>query len=172
MANLQGRLRTTRRGRRSPAPAVRSTAGWLPESGRRGSVVERRDGVVARGEDREDLVEAGDLEGLGDVLVDVDDDQRALARPQPLDGADEHAERGGVQKRRVAEVDDDAVLARLDGVGELLLELGRGEQVDLAAYGDDVAVGVQGVFGESELGGHERWIVAGGAAGGPGRVLR
>jgi hypothetical protein len=35
-------------------------------------------GLVARGHDREDLIQAGDLKGLGDVLVDVDDRQGAV----------------------------------------------------------------------------------------------
>ena len=57
--------------------------------------------------DREDLIEAGDLERLGDVRVGVDDRQDAVARAQALDRADEDAERGRVQERRVGEVDDD-----------------------------------------------------------------
>src|SRR3954452_1441556 len=117
----------------------------IPSGGRRG-VVERGDRVVAVGEDREDLVQARDLERLGDVLIDVDDDERAVARPQALDGADEHAERRGVQERRVREVDDDPRLAPFDRVGELLLELGRGEEIDLPTHGDDVAIRVEGIF--------------------------
>ena len=98
------------------------------------------DRLLARGDDREDLIEAGDLEGLGDVLVDVDDRQRAVARAQPLDRADQHAERRRVQERRVGQVDDDPHAAALDRLGEHLLELGGREEVDLAAHGENVAI--------------------------------
>src|SRR3712207_4818788 len=133
--------------------------------GGRGGVVERGDRVVARAQDREDLVQAGDLERLGDVLVDVDDHQRAVARAQALDRADQHAERGGVEERRLGEVDDDPALAGLDRVGELLLELGGGEEVDLAAHRHHVAIVVESVFVEGELWGHRAGIVAGPAGG-------
>ena len=41
---------------------------------------------------------------FGSVLTIV---RRAVARAQALDGADQHAERGGVEERRLGEVDDD-----------------------------------------------------------------
>ena len=87
----------------------------------------------ASGADREDLIEAGDLERLGDVRVRVDDRQDAVARAQPLDRADEDAERGRVQERRVGQVDDDPGPAGLERLAQGRLQLGRGEQVDLAA---------------------------------------
>ena len=69
--------------------------------GRRLFGVERRDGLVARVEDGEDLVEAGDLERLGDVLSGVGDREPAVAGAQALDRADEDAEGGGVEERRL-----------------------------------------------------------------------
>jgi hypothetical protein len=61
----------------------------------------RRDGgegVVARGVDREDAVEAGDLEDLGDVLVGADQGERAAGGAEALDAADEDAERRRVDE--------------------------------------------------------------------------
>src|SRR3954468_15256512 len=97
-------------------------------------------GLVAGGVDREDAVEAGDLEDLGDVAVAADERELALVRAQPLDAADEHAERRGVDERRVAEVDDDLLAALTDHLEQLLLELGRGVQVHLARQRDDIGV--------------------------------
>jgi len=116
--------------------------------------VERRQSSGAALDDREDLVEAGDLERLLDVRVGVDDRELAVAGAQPLDGADQHAERRRVEEGRLAEVDDDARGAVLDRLGERLLQLRRGEQVDLAAHRDDVAAPVQGLLGQAELSRH------------------
>src|SRR3954469_3631646 len=54
--------------------------------------LELGDGLVAGGVDREDAVEAGDLEDLGDVAVTADERELTLVRAQALDAADEHAE--------------------------------------------------------------------------------
>ena len=54
------------------------------DASRRFVDVQRRDGLVASGADREDLVEAGDLERLGDVVVDVDDRHAAVPGAQRL----------------------------------------------------------------------------------------
>src|SRR5918995_580145 len=93
--------------------------------------------------DREDAVETGDLEDLGDVAVAAHERQLALIRAQALDAADEHAERGRVDERRVAEVDDDVATALIDHVEQLLLELRGGVEVDLAREGDHVLVVAQ-----------------------------
>jgi len=60
----------------SPEPEIQAEA----EGSAGGGQCDRFDRLVARGHDREDLIEAGDLEGLGDVLVEIDDRQRAVAR--------------------------------------------------------------------------------------------
>ena len=65
-------------------------------------------------------------------------DEPALLCAEPLDAADEHAERRRVDERRVREVDDDVLATLTDHVEELLLELGRGVQVDLARERDHV----------------------------------
>ena len=62
---------------------------------------------------------------------------------QPLDAADEHAERRRVDERRVREVDDDVLPALPDHVEQLLLELRRRVEVDLAGERDDVRVVAQ-----------------------------
>src|SRR5262249_31104795 len=103
----------------------------------------RRHGLLARGVDREHLVEAGDLEDLRDVAVAADQRELAVVRPQPLDAADEHAERRRVDERRAAEVDDDVLAALTDHLDQLLLELGRRVEVDLARERDDITVAAQ-----------------------------
>jgi hypothetical protein len=85
---------------------------------------------------REDLVQAGDLEDLGDVAVVADERELSAARPQTLEAAHEHAEGRGVDEGGVAEVDDDLLGPLADDLEQLLLELGRGVEVDLAREGD------------------------------------
>ena len=73
-------------------PLEKAVLKLLDELGRGRFVgVEGLDGLVARGPDREDLIEARDLERLGDVRVGVDDRQHAVARAQALDRADQDA---------------------------------------------------------------------------------
>src|SRR5437763_5195255 len=100
-----------------------------------------RHGFVARGIDREDAVEAGDLEDLGDVPIAADERQLAVIRAETLDAPDQHAERCRVDEGRVAEVNDDLPSALTDHLEQLLLELRRGVQVNLADERDDVRVG-------------------------------
>jgi hypothetical protein len=88
--------------------------------------------------DREDAVEPGDLEDLRDVSVAADEREPAVLDSQALDAADEDAERGRVDERRLREVDDDVLRAVRDHLEQLLLELGRGVEVDLAAERDHV----------------------------------
>ena len=76
--------------------------------------------------DREDAVESGDLEDLGDVAVAAHERELAIVRPQALHPADEHTERGRVDEGRVGEVDDDITAALVDDLEQLLLELRRG----------------------------------------------
>jgi hypothetical protein len=123
-------------------------------SGGRFVGVEGVDGLVARRPDREDLIQAGDLERLGDVRVRVDDGQDPVARAQALDRADEDAERGGVQEGRLGEVDDDPDPAGLERLAESRLQLRRGEEVDLACDGHDLARVVDRIAREGELGWH------------------
>ena len=94
--------------------------------------------LVAGRIDREDAVEPGDLEDLRDVPVAADEREPAFLGAEPLDAADEHAERCRVDERRVGEVDDDLLAALRDHVEELLLELGRRVEVDLARQRDHV----------------------------------
>src|SRR5262249_51254821 len=64
-------------------------------------------------------------------------------RPQALDAADEDSERGRVDERRAAEVDDDVLAALSDHLEQLLLELGRRVEVDLAGERDDICVAAE-----------------------------
>ena len=105
-----------------------------------GDAVEVRDRLVARRVDREDAVEAGDLEDLRDVPVAADERQLAVVRAQALDPADEDAERRRVDERRRREVDDHVLAALADHLEQLLLELGGRVEVDLAREGDHVGV--------------------------------
>src|ERR687883_197604 len=73
-----------------------------------------RHSLLAGGIDREDAIEAGDLEDLRDVAVAADQRELAVVRAQPLDTADQHTERGGVDEGRVAEIDDDLLAALAD----------------------------------------------------------
>src|SRR6202008_4136954 len=100
--------RTLRRRGRTPQP---------------GALVQGGYGLLARRVDREDAVEAGDLEDLRDVAVAADERKLPLVRSQPLDPADQDAERRRVDEGRVREVDDYVLRAVPDHVQELLLEL-------------------------------------------------
>src|SRR5262245_22786276 len=66
-----------------------------------------------------------------------------MVRAEPLDAPDEHAERRRVDKGRVGEVDHDLLAALSDHVEQLLLELGRAVEVDLAAGRDYERVGTE-----------------------------
>jgi hypothetical protein len=80
---------------------------------------------------------------LRDVAVAADERQLPVIRPKALDAPDEHAERRRVDEGRVREVDDDVLPALRDHVEQLLLELGRRVEVDLARQRDDVRVVAQ-----------------------------
>src|SRR5262249_34940584 len=117
----------------SPATATRSGL-------RRGGelLVGRGYRLLAAAVDREDAVEARDLEDLRDVPVAAHERQLAVVRPEPLDAADEDAEGGRIDERGVAEVDDHVHGALCDHLEELLLELRRRVEVDLPCQRDDV----------------------------------
>src|SRR4051794_3021616 len=104
-----------------PAAAKRMRSGGRPARG-----PELRDGLLARGVDREHAVESRDLEDLRDVAVAADERELAVVRAEPLDAADEHAERRRVDERRPREVDDHLARPLPDHLEQLLLELGRG----------------------------------------------
>ena len=82
------------------------------------------------------------------------DDEAAAALLEPAVGADQHAEARGVDERGPGQVDDEALDAGGDRRHHALLELGRGEEVDLAGDGDDVGVGVDAAVLDRELDGH------------------
>src|SRR5919199_4059209 len=105
-------------------------------------VPDPRDRLVARRVDAEHAVEPGDLEDLRDVAVAADERQLTIVRPEALDAADEDAERRRVDERRVGEVDDHVLAALRDHVEQLLLELRRRVQVDLARKRNHVRASV------------------------------
>ena len=77
--------------------------------------------------------------------------QAAAAAAQPAVRADQHAEARGVDERRVGEVDHHAPDVGRDRRHHALLELRRGEEVDLAGDGDDVRVAVEPAVLDREL---------------------
>src|SRR4051794_29479942 len=117
-----------------PVPTVPCGSGPLL-AGADGVAVER---VVERRDEREHAVQARDLERLHDRVIVADDHERALALPQPAVGPDQHPEARGVDEGRAREVDDEPGDAVVDRLRHALLELGRGEEVDLARHGDDM----------------------------------
>src|SRR5205085_12163116 len=86
----------------SPEPPIKRTK----LSGRLARGSDLRERLVTRRVDREDAVEAGDLEDLGDVPAVADERELAVVRPEPLDAADEDSQGRRVDERRVGEVDD------------------------------------------------------------------
>ena len=120
--------------------------------GRSFLVVERRDGLVAAGADREDLVEAGDLERLGDVWSTLtivrrpSRERRRLTVPMRTPSAVES--RNVVSSRSTTIRGLPASMPR-----QRCLELRGGEEVDLAAHGDDWRGGVERLLGEANSGG-------------------
>src|SRR5207253_8647648 len=93
--------------------------------------------------DREDTVEAGDFEDLRDVPIATDDRELAIVRAEPLHAAHEDPEGRRVDERRVREVDDDLLATLANHLEELLLELRRRVEVDLACQRDDIRVAAQ-----------------------------
>src|SRR6266545_1051205 len=124
---------------RQPTPR-RLRAGGPTLGGRLVGRFHLGDGLVAGRVDREHAVEPGDLEDLRDVPIAADERKLPLVRAQALDPTYKHAEGGRVDEGRVAEVDDHLLPALADHFEELLLELGRGVQVDLACQRDHVSV--------------------------------
>src|SRR5919106_6618013 len=88
--------------------------------------------------DRENAVQARDLEDLRDVLVGAHEGQRAARGTQALDASHQHSERRRVDEGRLREVDHDLLLSGLDQLDHPLLELGRRVEVDLSAELDHV----------------------------------
>ena len=75
-----------------------------------------------------------------DALLGADEAQRALVGTDALEPADEHAEARRVEELDALHVDDQVVLAAAHEVDELLAELRRRVDVDLAPHHDDGAV--------------------------------
>src|SRR5438874_421406 len=120
-------------------PPTAATSGRTLSRGLLGRL-ELGDGLVAGRIDREDTVEAGDLEDLGDVAIAADQRELSVVRAESLYASDQHAEGGRVDERRLAEVDDHLLAALSDHLEQLLLELGGRVQVDLAGERDHVGI--------------------------------
>src|SRR3954464_14105786 len=134
--------RASRTSSASSAANCAQVASATVSSGGLRVAVKRGHGRLARVCDREDLVEPGYLERLGDVRIAVDDRHHAVLGPQSLERTDQHAQRGGVEERRLGEVDDEPGPAGLDRTDDGALELRGREQVDLASDRHDMALGV------------------------------
>src|SRR6185295_11330115 len=142
-AALESTARPAQPAARSAAPAStrgRSTRSFKRLRLRLCLLADAFHGLGTRFVDGEDLVQPRDLEDLRDVAVAADEREPPAVRAQSLDAAHQHAERGRVDEGRVGEVDDDLLGALADHLEQLLLELGRGVEVDLARQGDDVGV--------------------------------
>src|SRR3954451_5156321 len=120
------------------------------------SVVEARDRVVALGHEREQQVQARDLEGAADARVGVDDDELAAALAHALVREYERGQAGGVHVAGLGEIDDEPVAPLVDRAVERLAQLGRRVEVEVPADGDQVAIVVEHVLGEGEVVGHGR----------------
>jgi hypothetical protein len=84
--------------------------------------------------DREDLGQPGDPEDLEDLLLGADKLQRAVVVADPLEPADQHSEPGRVQEVDLLQVDHDVVGPVADQLDQLLSQLWRGVDVDLAGH--------------------------------------
>ena len=71
----------------------------------------RRDGLVHRLVDAEDLRQPGDPQDLQDPLLRADQIQRAVVSPHPPQAPDQHPEAGGVEEPDPVQVDDELVAA-------------------------------------------------------------
>src|SRR3954454_17129681 len=125
------------------------------------SVVEARDRVVALGHEREQQVQARDLEGAADARVGVDDDELAAALAHALVREYERGQSGRVHVARLGEVDDEPAVAGVDRAVQCLAQLGRRVEIEVPAHRDQVAIVIECVLGEGEVVGHGRpWNAA------------
>src|SRR4051794_8110461 len=125
------------------------------------SVVEARDRVVALGDEREQQVQACDLERAADARVGVDHDELAAALAHALVREYERGQPGRVHVARLREVDDEPAVAGVDRAVERLAQLGRRVEIEVPAHRDQVAIVIECVLGEGEVGGHGRpWNAA------------
>jgi RNA polymerase sigma-B factor len=109
----------------------------------------------------EHLVHAGQLEDTQDGRLLGGDGKRAVAHAQALERSEEDGQRGRVHERGIGQIDHDARLSRLDGLGEAALELGGGVEVELPVSAHDLGVAVDGLVAEVDVrGGHRpgRWL--------------
>src|SRR5687767_8047107 len=90
-----------------------------------------------RGNDREEAIEAGDLENPADVWIRYDRDQLTSRPVEVLSCAEKDMEHGRIDELRLGEVDDELRRARRKRRRERALELGRRIEVDLAADSND-----------------------------------
>src|SRR3954467_12104707 len=93
--------------------------------------VGRREGLVDRGVDREDLGQARDPEDLENALLRAHEPQRAVMCAHPLEPADQHAKAGRVEEVNAFHVDHKVVVAAGDEIDQLLAQLRRRVDVDL-----------------------------------------
>src|SRR5581483_2662842 len=113
-----------------------STTQSIGAIGRSGSTV-AADGGVDGVVDGEDLGQTGDLEHLQAPALRADERQVAVVAADPLEPPDEDAQPGRVEELHTFEVDQGRALTRVAQLDELLAELGRGVDVDLALDGQD-----------------------------------
>src|SRR3954451_7910849 len=115
--------------------------------------------LVERADDREDAVQARDPERLRDRVTCADDDQRSALAAESAVRPDQDAERRGVDEGGRGQVHDHVQPAGIDRCRDALLELGCGEEVDLARDRDDMGVVADRAIVDFEVDGHARGVI-------------
>src|SRR4029453_7874225 len=97
----------------------------------------RPDGVVERREQRERLVERGDLEETPDAALGADQAQVAAVGAGPLERADDRTEAGRVEEVEALEIEHQVVVALRHEVDQALPQRWRAGHIELAVDADD-----------------------------------
>ncbi len=135
------------------APAGPSGRGAGGVRERRLERLGRGERLVARHVQREARGGAGDLQQPPHRALGGDDVQALAGRLERLRGAQDRAERAGVDEVHADQVEHDRLLRASGGHGEDRAHLRGGGEIELAA-GDDQVTAVDGVVVEGEHGAH------------------
>ena len=87
-----------------------------PHSEGSGARSEHIHGGLAGVTDRDELIEAADLENFMDVLLHIAQDELPLVRVELLHRDDEHPQAGTAEEVQMAEIDDQATLVIVDTI--------------------------------------------------------
>src|SRR5205807_4573094 len=92
----------------------------------------RRDRLLDRLMDGEDVIEAGDRKHAKDRPARTNESQGALMLLHALEASDERPQPCTVHEGHTLKIDDDLVTALVNGFDKALAQFGRGEHVDLS----------------------------------------